>query len=171
MTNLQNGDIILVKVNTFRKWYTFLLAKLIQIFDRAYYHHCALYINGKINEADAGGVVVRDMSHYKGDEICVLRLIHPITEQEGTIYLSTASEQVGKKYDFWSTLFFQLIYRVTGMWFGFRKTHAQSRLFCSEHCILPIHHLRGYFPKPWLISPGDLRKASGYYYVAFEGRL
>lgn len=164
----ENGDIILVKVNHFSTWYKWLLAKLIQLFDRAYYHHCVLYIDGGIHEADSNGIVKRELSHLKYDEVCVLRLINPITAEERYSYLETARGLVGKKYDYWSTLFFQLIFRTVGLWFGRRST-AQNRLFCSEHCVLPIHKVRGYFVKPWLISPGDLRRSTGYHYVVFEG--
>src|SRR6187402_2761560 len=120
----QNGDILLVKVNHFSTWYKWLLAKLIQFFDKTYYHHCAIYIDGQIHEADAHGVVVRDYSHFKYDELCVLRLVKPIESSEIFRYRATANDLVGKKYDYWSTLFFQLIYRTTRFWLGRRSARA-----------------------------------------------
>lgn len=167
---IKNGDIILVKVNEFTTWYRWLLAKLIQLFDRNYYHHCMIYIDGKIHEADAKGVVVNDFSKYANDEILVFRPIHPLSEAELMALIYFAEQQLGKPYDYWGTMFFQLIYRLTGLWLGKSYGHAQAKLYCSEHCVLPYNAIRGYFHAPWKVSPGDLRRSSGYFFVAFEGK-
>lgn len=169
----RDGDILLVKVNHFRTWYRWLLAKLIQLFDRNYYHHCVLYVAGVFHEADASGVIIRSRSWYSGDEICLLRPIHSLSPSDLPHYISLANAQLGKPYDYWGTLLFQLIYRLTFrfIWLGKRGNNANKKLYCSEHCITPYHELRGWFPKPWKISPGDLRRSSGYFQVVFEGRL
>jgi hypothetical protein len=169
--NLENGDIILIKVNRFSRWYRWLLAKLIQFFDRNYYHHCAIYFNGLIHEADADGVVISSLERYSGDEILILRAVKPLTRQESVLLMRMAEMCLGSKYDYWGTLFFQLIYRLTGVWLGKTHNRANKKLFCSEHCILPYFQVRGYFPNHWKVSPGDLRRAGGYFYVEYEGIL
>jgi hypothetical protein len=170
---LQTGDILLVKVGKFRTWYRWLLAKLIQLIDRNYYHHCAIYVDGLIHEADSVGVIERTIHWYQHDTVCVLRPIEPLTPPETFKYLQAAREQLGKPYDYWGTLLFQLIYRLTFKWLWLGKTHASAgkKLYCSEHCLMPIHKVRGYFNAPWKVSPGDIKRSSGYYKVVWEGKL
>lgn len=168
----QVGDVVLVKVNQFRKWYRWLLAKLIQLFDRTHYHHCIIYVNNnQFHSAEAEGVVVQELNHYKNDEVLVLRPLLPLSSVEKFRYLEYANSLLGRKYDYWGTLFFQLIYRLTAIWIGPRKLKASRKLFCSEHCLMPIHKVRGYFHNVWNRSPGDICRSSGYYYVVHEGTV
>ena len=165
---MRNGDIILIKVNKFTTWYRFLLGKLIQLFDRTYYHHCAIYIDGKLHEADGHGVVEIDLSKYDNDNYAVIRPILELSKQEEEELKFILNAQLGKPYDYWGTLFYQLIYRLTKLWFGPKNERARAKLFCSEHCILPYHKLRGYFRKSYLISPGDILRSSGYFKIVLE---
>lgn len=169
MKRLQTGDIALVQVNNFSTWYRALLGKLIQWFDRTYYHHAVLYCDGVFHEADTR-VVERPLSHYNGDRLYILELIDPLTDSESSYYVAIADHQLDKKYDYWGTLFFQLIYRLTGIWIGKKGKGAERKPFCSEHVLTPIYHVRGYFQDKYKWSPGDVcRKGAAYYRVKWEG--
>jgi hypothetical protein len=168
MKRLNTGDIALVQVREFSTWYRALLGRLIQWID-CYYHHAILYVDGVFHEADSK-VVERPLSHYNGDRLLILELIDPLTEGERRYYECIADDQLDKKYDYWGTLFFQLIYRITAIWFGRKGKAAEERPFCSEHTLTPIHHVRGYFQDKYKWSPGDImRKGSFYYRIKWEG--
>lgn len=162
------GDIALVQVREFSTWYRALLGKAIQLID-GFYHHAVAYVDGVFHEADTK-VVERPLSYYNGDRLLILELIQPLTEAEKSLYIAIAYNQLGKKYDFWGTLFFQLIYRITGIWFGPKGKAAEKKPYCSEHALTPIYYVRGYFQDKYKWSPGDImRKGSFYYRVKWEG--
>ena len=165
---LNTGDIALVQVHMFSTWYRFLLGKAIQWIDN-FYHHSILYVDGKFHEADTK-VTERELSYYNGDRLLILELIKPMTESEQSLYTAIAYAQLDKKYDYWGTLFFQLLYKITGLWFGPKGKHAERKPYCSEHVLTPIHHVRGYFQDKYKWSPGDIMKKGGLYYrVKWEG--
>lgn len=168
---LSTGDIMLVKVNKFSKWYRALFAKGIQLFDRSFYHHAVLFCGGVFHEADTK-VVSRPLSHYSGDHVLILELIKPLSESERNQYVQECIKLLDRKYDYVGAIFFQLLYRLTGLWFGRTGKLSEKRPFCSEHTLTPINKIRGYFADKYKISPGDIRRLGGaYYHVKFEGTM
>jgi hypothetical protein len=166
---LETGDIILVRFNKFSTWYRWLFAQLIKLFDRSYYHHAVACINGEIHEADTV-VRVRELSHYDGCKVLVLKLKTPLTYREKISYELIARNMIGRKYDYTSAIFFQLIYRITGAWIGPTGKASERRPFCSEHVLTFPYLVRGYCPDKYKWSPGDIaRKGWAYYDLKYEG--
>lgn len=166
---LQTGDIVLVRVHKFSRWYRFLFAKLIQFFDRTYYHHAAAFIDGVFLEAD-NRVMVRSLEHYDGNNVLLLELIDPLTSEEKLVYREKAKQQMSKKYDYWGAMFSQLIYRLIGLWLGKKGKRSESKPYCSELVLILINEVRGYFQDKHKWSPGDIMRKGGMYYkVKWEG--
>lgn len=166
---LQTGDIALVKVRKFTAWYRFLFAKLIQFFDRTYYHHSIAFIDGIFLEADTK-VVTRSLEHYNGDTLLVLELLDPLTVEEKLLYREKAKKHLGKKYDYWGAMFVQLIYRLIGLWLGGKGKRSERKPYCSELVLMLINEVRGYFQDKHRWSPGDIMRKGGMYYrVKWEG--
>lgn len=170
---MQDCDIILFKVNHWNglPWYRKVLAKAIQLIDRNYYHHAGVFIEGKIHEAEAKGVVESDLDKHIDHQVCILKPIKSLTEAERRRMTFVYKQLIGKKYDYMGTLLFQLIYRLTQqrLWIGTTHNSATRKLYCSEHVVLGYSKVLGFFPQPWKVSPGDIRRSSGYFYVHFEG--
>ena len=63
----------------------------------------------------------------------------------------------GVKYDYFGTMFFQLIKQLTGKWIGSRDVKLETPKYCSE-APMTLHHLvKGIIKKPWGYSPADIR--------------
>lgn len=170
--NFQTADIVMIKVNDFTAWYRRVLAKLIQFFDGVYYHHGGHVSNGRLYEADIRVIQSDPDERLAGDNIIVLRLRKPLTETERYLYEQISREAVGRKYDFWGTLFHQLVYILTfrRIWIGKTGHAAQKKPYCTELAVEAIHEIRGYFPQPWKLGPSGLLKTAALYYdVVFEG--
>lgn len=168
----ETGDIVLVKVNDFSTWYRWLLAKFIQFFDGVYYHHAGTIVNGLLYEADKK-VIKRIPRHLVGDEIIVFRLKVPLSDPEKIYYEKLAEDTLGRSYDYWGTMFHQLIYILTlrRIWIGKTKKSARKKPYCTELAVHMINQIRGYFPQPWKTGPSALiSEAPRYYNVVFEGK-
>lgn len=170
----ETGDIILIKVNHFSKWYRWLLAKLIQLIDGVYYHHAGTIAGGKLYEADTKVIANEPYSRLKGDEVIVFRLRKPLTAGEKYVFDKRMKESVGKPYDYFAVFIHQLIYILTlrRVWLGRTRKKARQRPYCTELVTEAIHHIRGYFPEPWKIGPsGLIKQAALYYDVVYEGKV
>lgn len=168
----ETGDIILVKVNKFSTWYRWLLAKLIQVFDGVYYHHAGTIVSGLLLEADTRVIRSSPAARLSGDEIIVFRLKRPLDGDERYLFERLAEEALERKYDYWGTLFHQLLYILSlrRVWIGKTGPSARRKQYCTELVVDMIHRVRGYFPRPWLTSPRALiEQAPRYYDVVYEG--
>lgn len=169
--NLQNGDIVLVKVNHFKAWYRFLFAQLIRFFDGVYYHHAQIYFDGRLWEAN-DKVMAQRLEYNNGDEVMILRLKKPITPEEHQTLVKVLAVMNGKKYDYWGAMLHQLIYVLTfrRIWIGKRGHVADRNPYCTEFVTSLMHQLRGYFPEHYKIGPAKLlQNAPLYYEVVKEG--
>lgn len=170
---LQDGDIILEKVNDFGAWYRWVLAKGIQIADGVYYHHALTYSAGHLYEANEK-VEVSGKERLKGSEVLILRLKKPLSIEEQLKFNSELFRSVGKKYDYTGTLLFQLLYILTfrRIWLGRTGKKARRRYYCTELVADAINKVRGYFPQPWKVGPSTIIKLGPLYYdVVFEGKF
>lgn len=168
---LQDGDIILEKVNDFGAWYRWVLAKGIQVADGVYYHHALTYSDGLLYEANTE-VEVSNVERLKGSEVLILRLKTPFSEEEKSKYNLELYKSIGKKYDYTGTLLFQLLYILTfrRIWLGRTGKKARRRYYCTELVADAINKVRGYFPQPWKVGPSTILKLGPLYYdVVFEG--
>lgn len=173
MTKFKEGDIILEKVNKFGAWYRWILAKGIQFFDGIYYHHALTFSNDYLYEA-AETVRVSELDRLKGSEILVLRLKVPLKDNEKLLFEKELFKSLHKKYDYTSTLFFQLLYILTfkRVWLGRTNKKARRRYYCTELVADVINKVRGYFPTPWKTSPSEILKLAPLYYdVVYEGKV
>ena len=168
---LQDGDIILVKVNSFSTWYRQAFAKLIQFFDGVYYHHAQIVFGGYLWEANE-----RVESHHfaknAGDEVLILRLKQPLTEIERALVRNEIMKSNGKQYDYWGAMLHQLIYILLfrRVWIGRRGRRADHKPYCTELVTSIMHQVRGYFPEHYKVGPSKLiTQAPLYYEVIYEG--
>lgn len=168
---LQDGDIILEKVNDFGAWYRWVLAKGIQLVDGVYYHHALTYSGGLLYEANET-VEIGAKDRLVGSEVLILRLKTPFSVEEEIKFNKELFKSWGKKYDYTGTLLFQLLYILTfrRIWLGRTGKKARRRYYCTELVADAINKVRGYFPQPWKVGPSTILKLGPLYYdVVFEG--
>ena len=171
--NLQTGDIVLERVkfhpDTLPGW----LPPITRFVTSCYYNHAWIPVKNKIHNCGSKGVEVHSLDWGIGKEVCVLRPIHRLSQEERARYIEYADSIVGYKYDYFNTLFCQLIRYITfkKIWLGKKGKSAEKVLNCSEHATTPIHHVRGWFPNKYEVSPEDVYHTPGYYVIRFEGIL
>lgn len=161
--NLEVGDIILEHTNFNPKEdYVSILSALIRFFTNNYWNHAKYVVETKkglkIQEALAQGIVERDIEEaLKGRDILIMKPIIELSKDEKILYSKYAKRLKGVKYDYFGTLFFQLIKQVFGIWLGSRDVKLETPKYCSE-APMTLHHLvRGIIKKPWGYSPADIR--------------
>lgn len=168
---LQNGDIVMVKVNNFSTWYRWLFANLIRFVDGVYYHHAQIYFDGKLFEAN-DRVVAQPLDYNYGDETLIFRLKTPLSETESSRVKLLLSSSLNRKYDYWGAMLHQLIYIVLfrRVWLGRRGNIADRKPYCTELVTSIMHQVRGYFPEHYKTGPSKLlQQAPLYYEVVQEG--
>ncbi len=156
-TKLEEGSILLFSSKSF-------IARAIQFFQRNKYNHAGLLIKlfneWYVAESEAKGLVLNRLSDRLHNNK-VLMLI-PNFETKPAEITRTVVPMVGKhRYDFFSLLFFQMIYTVTGwfnrpVWIGRRGNAAGKRLYCSEICALVYFIVYGVMEKWWKYNPAML---------------
>jgi len=171
MIQLEDGDIILVKVNKFKTWYKYLLAKAIQFFDGVYYHHAQMYFEGAIWEANE--TVQRNSTLVnRGDDVIVFRLKKRLRLEEHERLKEFLEKSKGRNYDYLGTMFFQVLYILTfrRIWLGPSGRHARKHYYCTELVTRPMRDIRGYFPQSHKIGPSTLLDLLPLHYNAvYEG--
>jgi len=126
INELKDGDLFLVN-NYPDNLETSVLPFLIRKATREYYHHCAIYFEGYVYQSIAKGVTkTHTIADYldgigKVREVAICR--YPNFDKEAML------EQVGRKYNFGATLFWQPIYQITNDYFG--KSNPKRRN-CSQ---------------------------------------
>jgi hypothetical protein len=114
-------------------------APFIQIATKCYYNHVAIvamYLGELwILEANSKGFVpFMSLENYRNRigykiEIAVLDPVKTYDEKEVYARLREIS---GKGYDYWSLIWFQLLYIITGKWKGHTGEYAKDKVYCSE---------------------------------------
>lgn len=127
----------------------------IRVFDKSFWNHTAIILikpNGHIwvMESNADGVVWMPFedwaTHPKlGDRIWQ---VYPPLRNEP---LETYTQFLGCKYDYASLLWYQPIYKTTGLWFGKTGIEASERTYCTE-----IYSFAQQLPRPWLQTTGSV---------------
>jgi len=114
-------------------WLSFAIRKV----SKSTWSHSAVVIDiwGRtfICEALATGIVVRPIEEW-GEEaiVCVSRPKTPVDKKE---FSSRAMSRVGYTgYDYSSLLWYQLLYQITGRWYGHTDASRKTteRFYCSE---------------------------------------
>jgi hypothetical protein len=160
---LEVGDVILEHTNFNPKEdVVSILSALIRFFTRNYWNHAKYVVesNGKImiQEALAKGIVERTpIEALKERDILVMKPVTPLTESEKRYYSLLAEELKGVKYDYFGTMFFQLIKQLTGLWLGSRDIRLDTPKYCSEAPMTLHRKVRHVIKKCWGYSPADIR--------------
>lgn len=138
---LQAGDVILFRNNFVWHEPMTWLSALVRLFTRCQFNHCALIVTNWnvpfISEAVNRGIITRPAEKHlvrSKTRIMVLRPRDPFTPgtRELQDFIIRANSVVGSKYDFVSLFWFQLIYRITGKWYGPTNDPTGKRMVCSE---------------------------------------
>ena len=125
-------------------------------------NHIAQIINDEkgelcVYEMNAKGCEVTrwEDSRYFRNEVTyfILELTIPFTPWEYLNYQIAVQKDKGKGYDFIGILS-QLIFNLTGLWFGRSGKDAQARFYCSEQAATRINEQKPFmFEKPWKVNP------------------
>lgn len=162
-TELHEGSILLFSSKSF-------IARAIQFFQRNRYNHAGLLVKlfeeWYVAEAEARGLVLNKLAdRLHGNKVLMLT---PKFEGKPAEITKTVVPMVGKhRYDFFSLLFFQMIYTITGwfnrpVWIGRRGNAAGKRLYCSEVCALVYHVVYGMFSQWWKYNPAMLYNSNQF---------
>ena len=128
--NFQNGDIVLYRHKS-------LIAFLVRLFTGFKYNHAGIYCNGSIYESDRNGVQVSTIQEaFKNvSRYCILR---PKQKQPlCPCKMATAYyDNKNIRYDYINLIFYQIPYRLFGIWLGKRTI---DRMTCAEYiaCCFP----------------------------------
>lgn len=135
---VQAGDIISMytpfKWNKPFSWLSVMIRKI----SRSTWSHSAVVVDiwGRafICEALATGIVIRPIEEWgDGAVVCVSRPKVPIDKEE---FSCKAMSKVGHTgYDYSSLLWYQLLYQITGRWYGHTTASKKTakKLYCSEY--------------------------------------
>lgn len=169
MYNFEVGDVILThtKFNP-KEDRVSILSALIRFFTNNYWNHAKYVVQVgdelKIQEALAHGIVERSIEEaLDGKDILIMKPVVKLTRGEKALYSKYAKRLKGVKYDYFGTLFFQLIKQLTGIWIGSRDLKLETPKYCSEAPITLHHFVRGIIKKPFGYSPADIRNDNYFY--------
>lgn len=156
--SLRTGDILLYRSNH-------LLGKLIRFFTRSTVNHAGIVVElwGElfVAESEAKGFVLnRVADSIRGRDILVRRHLISVNTRSFAILIAG---MVGKhRYDYFSLLFFQVVYAVTGKWIGKEDKHASKRLYCSEAVAYIYNKEISIMRNWWEYTPKMLLKGFGF---------
>jgi hypothetical protein len=168
---LQAGDIINMFTPFSMKkpfsWLSFLIRKA----SKSTWSHSAVVIDiwGRtfICEALATGIVVRPIEEWgEGAIVSVSRPKEPVDKKE---FSYRAMAQVGHKgYDFSGLLWYQLLYQITGRWYGHTtaSSHTTDRFYCSEYAAWLYSSC---FPKWYETTPQMCHDNTCHFDHVYEG--
>lgn len=162
-SKIQTGDIIVTKNKH-------MLSCLIRKITGSKWSHAeviARWENTIYESVGAVGWGVRgiDLDRYlKNREFIILRNKKwdkiPMTEKDETEILRIINSKKGVKYDFWSLLYYQLIFQISKKWIGRTRRDAENRFYCSEFAAYVNKFLAW-----WSYSPDDLVKSKFLYQI------
>lgn len=133
-------------------------APFIRIATKCYYNHAAIAYRGFVFEANTKGFEpFMSIEEYqkrigKDIEIAILRPLNLLTGGEQRL-----KEIIGKGYDYWSLLWFQILLLITGKWKGHTGKFAKEKVYCSEACA----YIAG-LEKWWTFSPAMLWRSTSF---------
>lgn len=161
---MRKGDILMIKAGGSR--WNKLIGKVISLFTKSDYVHCAMYIGNKeIIEAGWKGVKILPCNTYGGENI-VLRHVHAnVYNKRLNEAVSWAKKQVGKKYDYLGLLGIAMAIINKGRTNPFDN---KNRYWCSELVSDAYLNARLHISadsKTFKVSPGDLSRMPQFYEV------
>jgi hypothetical protein len=145
----KTGDILLLHI-PFR-WYDLrsYLSWAIRFFTSSHWNHTAVLYKLDhvilVVEAMSKGVVATEFERWKKDHKDYSYEIYRTHQVEPKLTLEIS---FGKKYDFWSTLFYQVFYVLTGRWFGPIGKQSEKKVNCSELAALYLKIPNAYAANP-----------------------
>jgi|TARA_R110000851_G_scaffold112921_3_gene237314 hypothetical protein len=166
---LQTGDIISTYTPFEWKRPMTYMAPLIRFFTKYKYTHVAIALEcwGSmfICEAFTSGIIIRPVKEFP-DKMKV-SVIRPNFEIDKIGLSKKALSKVSTtKYDLLSLVFFQIIYQITGKWYGHTKARkAEKKFYCSEYVAWLYMNV---FSKWYMTTPEDIHKSEDFT-IVFEG--
>lgn len=169
-SEFQTGDIILF--HTPIKWYNPLtwITPIIRFLTKSYYNHVGVVVCNWgvpfLNEAIETGVITIPLKdRLSGKNIRVIRHGSGGVKSERGFAIE-ANDKLGHTgYDFSGLLFYQLIFQLTGCWFGHTGKHAEDRMYCGEYVAYLYRYI---FEKYWLTAPSVI-DSSKEFSTIFKG--
>jgi len=175
ISKLEIGDVILEYTPFNKRKLVAYLSAGIRLITSSYYNH-TLYVSGRkdgqvqIQESVEKGVeIVPDIrKRLEGRDILILKLQTPLDLDEKREWSRIAKNLDKVKYDYWGTLFFQLVYWLTkrwfgGIWLGPKDTSETSVKYCSEAWGFLVYSVRKYIRKPWKLAPAHITNLNFLY--------
>ena len=147
------------------------LSNLIRFFCKTKYSHTGIIVMNWdmpfINEAIGKGVIASPlMDKYKGHNVRISSIEHNLEER----YIAQrANSKIGiTGYDFSGLLWYQLVYQLTGHWFGYTtEARASEKFYCYEFVCWTYNTL---FPQWYKLEPKQMNE-SPLRKTLFEGKL
>lgn len=138
-----------------------IISFLIRLITRSWSSHTALLIDGFVYESDKG--LVRKMNYifWCSDSEVLIQKIDLTIENKNKL-TNILENQLGKGYDFKSTIIDQLIFQLYGKWTGHTGNYAINKFYCSEFIAYCLNEVTGNYPNWWKISPKDLFNEERY---------
>ena len=163
---LQAGDVLCTYTPFQVKRPTTYLAPLIRFFTKYKYTHTAFVIEcwGSIFicEAYTSGIIIRPIQAFPdGMTVTVLRPKFEIDKKE--VSKKALSKVSTTKYDLLSLVLFQVIYQITGKWYGQKKARkAEKKFYCSEYVAWLYSNV---FENWYMITPEAIHKSEKFDHV------
>lgn len=149
---LETGDILLLHI-PFR-WYDLrsYLSWIIRKVTKSKWNHTAVLYKLDhvvlVVEALSKGVIATGFQRWEKKHVGYSYKIFRTKRVEPK---KTLEFSFGKKYDFWSTIFYQVIYILTKRWLGRIDKQSETKVNCSELAALYLE-----MPNAYAASPEDI---------------
>ena len=156
---LQTGDIISTYTPFEWKRPVTYMAPFIRFFTGYKYTHSAIAVevwgNMFICEAFTSGIIIKPLEEFPDKmQVTVSRSKKEIDKRG--LSLKALSKVSRTKYDILDVFVFQIIYQITGKWYGKKKARkAAKKFYCSEF-VAWVYDKE--FPNWYMTSPEDIHK-------------
>lgn len=162
---LKPGDVVTYRTNLTTKDPISFVSLGVRVFTNCWFNHSAVVVQrGEtlfLNEAIAQGVVSRPLSEVLVRPYNKLMIMRPYQVRDD--FNERANSKIGVPYDYWSLLFFQVIYRTTGVWIGPIAGMADRIEQCAEY-VSWCHEL----PEWWRASTKEVVTSPKLYVLATD---
>lgn len=145
------------------------MAPIIRFFTKYKYTHTAIALEcwGSmfVCEAYTSGIIIRPLEEFSDKmKVSVTRPNFEFDKRE--LSKKAMSKVSTTKYDLISLILFQILYQITGKWYGHTKARkAEKKFYCSEYVAWLYKNV---FSEWYMTTPEDIHKSENFQTV-FEG--
>ena len=142
------------------------ISAAIRFFTKCKYNHSAIIIECwdkvMVAEAKSKGISITPYEDWAKDlKISIQR--QKLVYSRKKLAQTAMSKQGYTGYDFSGTLFYQLIYQLTGHWLGAKdKKRAEKRMYCSEYVAWIWNEVINLYPDFYKIAPDDIHNDTNF---------